>query len=133
VVSFENDVLDDMDMSAKRRGVDFGDLDDQHAVKLVNAPHPLAAGLAAGSVELFKRGVGLGWGVPARGATTIATLHGAPDKAAIFAYEKGATMDHEAIAPARRVYLPIDYNAWGDLTANGMKLVDTALAWALGG
>ena len=40
-------------------------------------------------------------------------------------------MDHEVIAPARRVYLPIDYNAWGDLTAAGMKLVDISLAWAV--
>ena len=132
VVTFENDVLDDMDMSAKKRGVDFGDVDDQHYVKLVNAPHPLAAGLSAGSVDLFKSEVGMGWGVPARGAITIATLQGAPDKAAVFAYEKGATMDHEAIAPARRVYLPVDYNAWSDLTATGMKLVDNALAWAVG-
>ncbi|HEY2926267.1 hypothetical protein [Piscinibacter sp.] len=132
VVSLENDVLDDMGMSAKRRGVDFGDVEDQHYVKLVNAPHPLAAGLPAGTVDLFKSAVGMGWGVPARGATTIATLHGAPDKATIFAYEKGATMDHEALAPARRVYLPIDYNAWSHLTPAGIKLVDNALAWALG-
>lgn len=131
IVSFENDVLDDMDMSAKRRGVDFGDVEDQHDVKLINAPHPLAAGLPAGSVKLFKQGVAMGWGVPAAGATTIATLHGAPDKATIFAYEKGATMDHEVLAPARRVYLPVDFNAWGDLTDNGIKLVNTALAWAL--
>ena len=132
IVSFENDVLDDMNMSAKRRGVDFGDVEDQHYVKLVNVPHPLAAGLPAGSVELFKQGVGMGWGIPGAGATTIATLHGAPDKASIFAYEKGATMDHEVLAPARRVYLPIDYNAWGDLTGNGTKLVNAALAWSLG-
>jgi hypothetical protein len=132
IVSFENDILDDMDMSAKRRDVDFGDVEDQHDVELINAPHPLAAGLPAGAVELFKQGVGMGWGVPGPGATTIATLHGAPDKATIFAYDRGATMDHEAVAPARRVYLPIDYNAWADLTDSGIKLVDSALAWALG-
>lgn len=132
IVSLENDILDDLGMSAKRRGVDFGDVEDQHYVKLVNAPHPLAAGLAAGPVDLFKSDVGMGWGVPAAGATTIATLHGAPDRATIFAYEKGATMDHEMLAPGRRVYLPIDYNAWAELTPQGMKLVENALSWALG-
>lgn len=131
VVNFENDVLDDMDMSGKRRGVDFGDVEDHQHVKLINAPHPLAAGLPSGYVELFKRGAALGWGVPGPGATTIATPPGAPDKATIFAYEKGATMDHEVLAPARRVYLPIDYDAWTDLTDNGVKLVDSALDWVL--
>jgi hypothetical protein len=130
VVSFENDVLDDMGMAAKRRGVDFGDVEDQQRVKLVNAPHPMAAGLPAGTLELFQSAVGMGWGAPGRGATTIATLHGAPDKATVFAYEKGATMDHEMLAPARRVYLPVDYNAWQALTPSGLKLVDQALAWA---
>jgi hypothetical protein len=133
VVDFENDILDDMGMSAKRRGVDFGDVDDERVVTLINAPHPLAAGLPAGAIDLFQHGAGIGWGVPARGATTIATLHGAPDKAVIFAYDKGATMDHEIVAPARRVFLPVDYNAWSELTPQGVKLVDRALLWAMGG
>jgi hypothetical protein len=45
----------------------------------------------------------MSWGKPGLGATIIATLYGQPEKAAIFAYEKGATMDYEALAPARRV------------------------------
>ena len=132
IVTLENDILDDLGMSAKRRGVDFGDVEDQHYVKVVNPPHPLAAGLPAGATDLFRSPVAMGWGIPGAGAITIATLHGAPDKATVFAYEKGATMDHEMTAPARRVYLPVDFNAWNVLTPNGQKLVDRALLWALG-
>ena len=41
-------------------------------------------------------------GKPGLGAITIATVYGQPDNAAIFAYEKGVTMDYETLAPARR-------------------------------
>lgn len=63
-------VLDDMDMSAQRRGVNFSDVNDEQEVKLVNAPHAPSAGLPAGTIDLFKSEVGNGWGLPARGATT---------------------------------------------------------------
>jgi len=40
VMNLENDILDDMRMTAKRRQVDFGEVEQQSAVELVKAPHP---------------------------------------------------------------------------------------------
>lgn len=132
VVNLENDILDDMGMTAKRRWVDFGEVEQQPDVELVNAPHPLAAGLPAGPVRIFKDEATVGFGLPGSGATVVATIPGQPDKAACFAYEKGATMDYDFTAPARRVYFPIDFDAFDRLSETGLKIFDATLFWAAG-
>jgi len=104
LLTFENDLLGELGMTDLKNGRDYGTDDGQRFIWLVNAPHPLAAGLAAGiqdvlTDEHFK----MNWGKPGLGAVTIATLRGEPEKAAIFAYEKGATMNAEFLVPARRV------------------------------
>lgn len=69
-------------MTGLKNGTDYGTDDNQRFLWLVNATHPLVAGLAA---------------------VLIATLRGEPEKAAIFSYERGATMNGEFLAPARRI------------------------------
>jgi hypothetical protein len=132
VVNLENDILDNMGMTAKRRWVDFGEVEQQRGVELVNAPHPLAAGLPAGPIRLFQEDATVGFGLPGAGAAVIATVAGQPDKAACFAYEKGATMDYDFTAPARRVYFPIDFDAFDRLSESGLKIFDATLFWAAG-
>lgn len=132
VVNLENDILDNMGMTAKRRWLDFGEVEQQSGVDLVNAPHPLAAGLAAGPVRMFQDDATIGFGLPGTGAAVIATVAGQPDKAVCFAYEKGATMDYDFTAPARRVYFPIDFDAFDRLSESGLKIFDAALFWAAG-
>ena len=132
LITFENDILGDLTMAVQKNHRDYGTDDDQRFVTIVNAPHPLAAGLAAGvqnvlTDEHFK----MNWGKPGLGAVTIATLRGEPDKAAIFAYERGATMAGEALAPARRVSFFVWQDTFEALRPEGRALFRAAVLWAV--
>ncbi len=131
LITFENDILGDMAMAGQKNHRDYGTDDDQRFIEIVNAPHPLAAGLAAGvqnvlTDEHFK----MNWGKPGLGAVTIATLRGDPDKAAIFAYERGATMSGDALAPARRVSFFLWQDTFEALRPEGLALFRAAVLWA---
>ncbi|MFL9868674.1 hypothetical protein PQR67_31270 [Paraburkholderia fungorum] len=132
LLTWENDLLDDFAMTGKRHDVDFGEAEKERYVWLVNAPHPIAAGLPAGVTNVYVKQAGMSWGKPGLGATTIATLYGQPEKAAIFAYEKGATMDYESLAPARRVMFFLNNDTFGNLSPAGSSLFDAAVDWAVG-
>lgn len=132
LITMENDLLPDLGMTDQKSGRDYGTDDNQRFLWMVNAPHPLSAGLAAGvqnvlTDEHFK----MNWGKPGLGAITIATLRGEPGKAAIFAYEKGATMNGEALAPARRVSLFIWQDVFDNLRPEGQALFRAAALWAV--
>jgi len=132
ILTWENDLLDDLAMTGKRRDVDYGEAVKERYLWLVNAPHPMAAGLPAGATNVYVKQAGMSWGRPGLGATTIATLYGQPDKAAIFGYETGATMDYEALAPARRVMFFLNNDTATNLSAEGLRLFDAAIDWAAG-
>ncbi|WP_459663055.1 hypothetical protein [Novosphingobium sp. 11B] len=133
LLSWENDILDDLAMTGKRHDVDFGEADKERYLWIVNAPQPMAAGLPAGVANVYVKQAGMSWGKPGLGATTIATIYGQPEKAAIFGYEKGATMDYEAIAPARRVMMFLGNDTFANLSPVGLRLFDAAVEWAAGG
>jgi hypothetical protein len=130
LLTWENDLLDDFAMTGKRHDVDFGEAQKERYLWLVNAPHPMAAGLPAGVTNVYGRQAAMSWGKPGLGAAIIATLYGQPEKAAIFAYEKGATMDYESLAPARRVMFFLNNDTFGNLSAAGASLFDAAVDWA---
>ncbi|MBU7438242.1 hypothetical protein [Paraburkholderia fungorum] len=132
LLTWENDLLDDFAMTGKRHDVDFGEAEKERYLWLVNAPHPIAAGWPAGVTNVYVKQAAMSWGKPGLGATTIATLYGQPEKAAIFAYEKGATMDYESLAPARRVMFFLNNDTFGNLSPAGNSLFDAAVDWALG-
>ena len=88
----------------------------------------------------------VGWGRPVAGATIVANFEGDPGKAGIFAYEKGATMYNEFVAPARRVGFYMSSGNFHLLTAVygppaddpdlrdwylGLRLFDASLRWAV--
>lgn len=126
--------LPHMGMSGRKQDDDFGTKEGKiRYVWLVNAPHPLAAGLAAGMLNVVKKGGPVNWGRPGAGATIIATFPGELDKSPFFAYEKGATMEGENLAPARRVFFFLDGDAFPNLNEAGLKLLDAAVLWAVGG
>jgi hypothetical protein len=131
LLTWEADVLDDLRFTGRYKGQDFGEVDKEHYVWMVNAPHPLAAGLPSGTGTVFDRDQPMGWGKPGLGASIIATFPGQPDKAVIFGYERGATMDYDFIAPARRVFFPLDNTTFSQLNADGLRLFDAATDWAL--
>jgi len=132
LLTWENDLLDDLAMTGKRIDRDFGSMQMQRYVWLVNAPHPMASNIPAGVVDVYEKRATMNWGKPGLGAIVIASLYGYPDKAAIFGYEKGATMDYEALAPARRVMFFLDNETFPNLSAAGLKLFDAAVDWAMG-
>lgn len=87
-----------------------------------------------------------GWGRPVAGATVVANIEGDPTKAEIFAYEKGATMYNDFVAPARRVGFYMQSANFHLLTAVygppaddpdlrdwylGLRLFDACVRWAL--
>ena len=134
LVTFENDLLGDLGMTDDKGTRDWDTEPGLRFVRIVNAPHPLAAGLPAGNQNVlatdhFK----MSWGRAAlgTGATVIATLRGEPEKAAIFAFEKGATMANDRPAPARRVMFFLDSDAFEQLRPEGQALLRAALLWAV--
>lgn len=132
VLTWESDLLDDMGMTGKRLDRDFGKAKAEHFVWLVNAPHALAAGLPAGTNTVYAKDAAMNWGKPGLGAAIIATVPGEPDHAVVFGYEKGATMDYESIAPARRTMFLLDNETFGNLTPAGLALFDAAVDWSIG-
>ncbi|WP_395396941.1 hypothetical protein WBP07_30210 [Novosphingobium sp. BL-8A] len=133
LVTWENDLLDDLWMTGLRRDSDFGELETGHYIWLVRAPHPMAAGVPAGLGTWTEARTPAGWGKPGLGADIIMTWPGEPDKATLFGYEAGATMDHDHLAPARRVFIGMENNSFTRMTDTGRKLFDAAIAWARAG
>ncbi|OTG65234.1 hypothetical protein B9T28_09360 [Acinetobacter silvestris] len=131
LLTWENDYLDDLAMTGKRSDTDFGEVEKDRHLWMVNAPHPLSANLAAGTLNVYQAQAPMSWGKPGLGATIIATIYGQPEKPAIWAYEKGATMDYETVAPAKRMMFFLNNDTFTNLNPDGVKLFDTAIIWLL--
>jgi hypothetical protein len=131
VVTWESYILPHMGLTGKKEETDFGTREGKvRYLWMVNAPHPLSAGLPAGMLNVVKKGGPMNWGRPGPGAIVVATFPGELDKSPLFAYEKGATMDGENLAPARRVMLFLDNTTFVGLNEAGLKLFDAAVLWA---
>lgn len=134
LVVCESYALPHLGMTARKQDENFGTKEGQiRYLWLVNAPHPLAAGLTAGMINVVKKGCPMNWGQPGPGAIVIATFPGELDKSPLFAYEKGATMEGENLAPARRVMLFLDGDTFPNLNEAGLKLFDAVVLWAADG
>jgi hypothetical protein len=134
IVNCEMALLGELGMTGRRNEIDFGNDDNQRFIWIVNAPHPLATGLPAGTRNVLdNEGLKLNWGRPGvgTGAVTIATLLGQPDKAAIFVYEKGAMMNSEFLAPARRVSFFLWQDSFDHLLPDGLALFKATVLWAV--
>ncbi|MDA1274666.1 MAG: Ig-like domain-containing protein [Verrucomicrobia bacterium] len=128
--ALQDNYLMTLDQDTVTRGGTAGATETQ--VNIVKAGDPLAAGLSAG-LKTVSAGADYTWGVPAASATIVATLAANADQAAIYAYEKGATLiDGTTKAPARRVHFLMTDNAFAALNADGLKLFDAAVVWASG-
>ena len=131
LVTWEAYMLPHVGMTGRKEETDFGTREGKiRYLWMVNAPHALSAGLPAGMLNVVKKGGPMNWGRPGPGAIVVATFPGEVDKSPLFAYEKGATMDGENLAPARRVMLFLDNTTFGGLNEAGLKLFDAAVLWA---
>jgi hypothetical protein len=97
-------------------------------LNIINAAHPLAAGLQ-GTVTVTGAPSTLSWGKPNANAVRIATLTGDATKAVVYGYEKGAAMVG-LTAPGRRVAVFMADSTAANWNANGRKLFDAAVQWA---
>ncbi|WP_310632112.1 hypothetical protein [Paraburkholderia sp.] len=131
LLTWESDLFDSLRFTGQKKGEDFGEIAKEHYVNVVNAPSPLAGGVPAGKRWVYPRDDEMGWGKPGPGATIIATVAGEPTHAVVFAYEKGATMDYDFIAPARRVALFLGNRSFENLSADGNAIFDAAVNWAV--
>lgn len=131
LMTWENDYLDDLAMTGKRIDTDFGEVEKERYLWLVNAPHSLSAHLPAGTRNVYKAQAPMSWGKRGLGATIIATIYGQPEKVAIWGYEKGATMDYESLAPAKRLMFFLNNETFPNLSEDGLKLFDASVQWLL--
>jgi hypothetical protein len=110
---------------------DRGTVNQTEVAMLAGADAALSAGLS-GTVTVFSITAGICFGVPGPGALKVASVVGNADQVALYAYPKGAMMANNATAPAKRVFFFMRENAAENLlTADGLKLFDAALDFAL--
>ena len=128
VLLWEPYLYDDMGMTGTIELENFGKISKSKLI--ITAPeHPVAAGLS-GTVQISSTGQEMTYGVPNTNAGIIAVWEGDEDKAALFVYEKGANMPG-LTAPARRVGFFVKDGIATEMTAEGWKLFDAAVDWAL--
>jgi hypothetical protein len=106
---------------------DWGALKDQSRLTMTDPAHPLAAGLS-GTVPVLTNPDRISWGLVRGEAIKVATLDGHPDRAAVFAYDRAASMPG-LVAPARRVGLFLFDATPLHLTRQGWSLFDAAVRW----
>lgn len=137
VLASEAIILPYLRMSGLIRRIDFfwdGEGRGPHGVRhidIVNSAHVASAGIAPGVIPIYSVPGSIKWGRPLQGASVIATLPNRPDKAAIFGYRKGATMNLGFTAPARRAFFFVDNGMFDHLTREGRLLYDATLLWSL--
>ena len=106
---------------------DWAATKNQSAATIVTPAHVLAAGFS-GRVALTTGPAQLSWGRAREDAIRIAVIEGSPEKAAMFAYDRGSAMPG-LVAPARRVgFFLFDQTAL-QLTPQGWALFDAAVRW----
>jgi hypothetical protein len=129
-------LLDFLGMTGYQPQKDYGEdeKEEQSFLWLINAPNPIQAGFPNGMFMPIKHAIKIyNWGRPEPSAQVIAFLPGEPTKGFIFAYEKGVYMDHQFVAPGRRIFMGLSPDQFDLLIPDGIKLFDSCAAWALGG
>ena len=125
----ESTGFEQLGLTGKRWRRDVGSVPPQTEIAIVNPKHPLAGGLSE-TVQVLAWPLGLRWATPPPSASVVATYLGAPERAALFGYERGAPTA-SGTAPARRVGLFFgNGRVIRALTEPGWRLFDAAALWA---
>ncbi|WP_317135771.1 LVIVD repeat-containing protein [Methanochimaera problematica] len=131
VVTWESYIYDDMKMTGTMGGTDYKIIRDQTEVSIIGEGHELSAGLK-GTVKVFGARMAENTGIPSDNSIMIANSPNYPQLYTVFGYEKGVEMAGMT-APERRVGLFLSDDSAAQLTADGWKLFDAAVIWAIGG
>lgn len=113
----------------------YGTFADQTDIIIVDPTHPLAAGLS-GRVTVYSIPAQINWAIlEAPGAHVVATLTDFPEAASIYYIPKGGELyDGSAAAGLRMTHVVENENEFGTyhrMTAEGHRLFDAAINWAL--
>jgi hypothetical protein len=125
IVMQESGVLGPMNMATSS-----GFTDSDTKLEIFLPTDPLAAGLM-GQVTVFEKGERLTWGTAPASARKIAHEVGNASHAVIWSYEAGDIMVGNYKAPGKRLGFFLHASTTTVLTADGLKLVDAAIDWAL--
>ncbi len=129
LVVWEHQLFAALGLTEGEEDTDFGRTSGETEVAIVQASHPLAAGLN-GTPTTTSSPSTFAWGRPGSAAEVVATEVGNPEHATLFAYEADVIMPGLLSAPARRVALFMDGTSSAVLTAEGLALFDAAVIWA---
>lgn len=129
VLTWEAEILDDMEMTGNAWGVDYGSRKFVSTAQIANASHPMAAGLT-GTPAVLNTPATVFWGNPTASAAKIAHIPNGASHWLVWGYETGAAMDG-LTAPARRVGFFLHNTSATLLTADGWTLFDAAYNWSV--
>jgi hypothetical protein len=94
---------------------------------------PLSAGLAINTNHtVVNSSQTVNWGKPAAAAKKVARLTSDTTKFSIYRYDANAILSDSTAAAGRRVGFFLNSNTAAALNANGQKLLDAAIKWAIG-
>ena len=131
VLLWDADLLDDQAMTGTASS-EFGTTAAQTQITILDAAHPLAAGLT-GNVSVVTSS-SVSWGKPNANAAKVASQFGDATKITIFGYDTSAVMPGAGApgvpAPARRVgFFLTDTNGVNLSDPQGKALFDAAIKW----
>lgn len=129
VIVFEPWLYDNLGMTGPVAKTDYGRSGLQTQLRM-SGTHPLTGGLS-GVVTVGTSSAKFSWGKPGADAVVAATLKSNTTRPTIFAYEANALLANGTAAPARRVAVHLNTGALTAWNANGRKLFDAAVFWAL--
>jgi hypothetical protein len=139
LVAWEPFLFDDLGMTGAQAMLDQGFAPSTGEVSIDDPTSPLAAGLGGLTTILqpsaseprpgFLRR--MSFGLPGPHALRVASWPGHPNRAMVFAYERGVPMPGLASAPARRVGLFLHDHTASVMNDAGWALFDAAVDWCL--
>ena len=130
VLCLESYLYDDLHMSGSKRNRDYGNSRRRREITVKDSDYFLSAGMSD-RIKVTSRRRHVGWAVPTKSATIIASVVDHPERAAIFVYKKEEPMADGYPAPANRTGMFLHGNSASRLTANGWALFDAAVKWTI--
>lgn len=126
VIVWEFALFDNMGFAVSTGEYDLDDGATQ--IEIVDAAHPLAAGLS-GTVTLYEGTGRVNW-ASAQNAAVVGVRTDDGTHASLFAYEEGDTLADGNIAAAKRVGLPFCNAEMGTLQGEALDILAAAVDWA---
>ncbi len=130
MIVLEPALLDELKMTGGNWGTDNGDANAQQQLQILLPDHPLAAGYQNVATVCTANAKFI-WGVPTSSAAKVAHIMTFNNRAAIFAYEKGASMVGGFPAPGRRVGWFAGRDTPAVLNSAGWAMFDAAVKWCV--